>query len=371
MTKADESIGAKVALEDKWKATYGPGAGSLAAMDKFLGGNNRWRTVAQMNFQQRWESLRAKDPARAEVYLSEVEDMLAEASTVTGEFLMDLSPRPDGGELSVADEPPVDDGASESAPEPPAEAAAEVEPEPESEPDGAVAPTPAPATDDDEGIDPAVVDFVPLSRQPVEPEPEPRRLRRMHFVSEVSVPGAKDPTAEVDVRRVNRALLEKLRDKVVDGLAENGIEPTSNRGIGVPYASMINALLIWALDADISGEAIIGESDAAAVEALRGAADNARWGSMFSRMASMEQQLARVSRDADIVRRRTLTIENDAMANGLFSALLLADRYNLVSRPPEIRDVDPQAPQVLELHAHFMEKALAEKKLREEREGRN
>lgn len=355
----DEAIGAKVALEDKWKVTYGPGAGSLAAMDKFLAGNNRWRTVAQMNFKQRWESLRAKDPARAEAYLDEVEGMLAEASTITGEFLMDLSPRPDDGE------PPVADGAPEPAPS--AEAATEVEPEPE--PDEAVAAEAAPVADD--GVDPAVVDFVPLSRQPVEPEPEPRQLRRMHFVSEVSVPGAKDPTAEVDVRRVNRALLEKLRDKVVDGLAENGIEPTSNRGIGVPYASMINALLIWALDADISGEAIIGESDAAAVEALRGAADNARWGSMFSRMASMEQQLARVSRDADIVRRRTLTIENDAMANGLFSALLLADRYNLVSRPPEIRDVDPQAPQVLELHAHFMEKALAEKKLREEREGRN
>lgn len=361
----DEITGAKAALEDKWKATYGPGTGSLGAMDKFLAGDDRWRTVARMNFERQWRSLRAKDPARAEAYLAEVEDMLVEASTIAGEFLMDLSPRPDGD-----DGPPVDDGASEPAAEPSEEAeTAEPEPESESELDEAVA-ADAPAGDDDKGADPAV-GFVPLSRQPVGPEPEPGQLRRMHFVSEVSVPGAKDPTAEVDVRRVNRALLEKLRDKVVDGLVENGIEPTSNRGIGVPYASMINALLIWALDADISGEAIIGESDAAAVEALRGAADNARWGSMFSRLASMEQQLTRVSRDADIVRRRTLTIENDAMANGLFSALLLADRYNLVPRPPEIREVNPQAPQVLELHAHFMEKALAEKKLREEREGRN
>lgn len=363
----DEAAGAKAALEDKWKATYGPGTGSLGAMDKFLAGDDRWRTVARMNFERQWRSLRAKDPARAEEYLAEVEDMLAEASAIAGEFLMDLSPRPDDG-----DEPPVDDGASEPAAEPLEEPeTAEPEPEPESESDEAVAAdAAAPVADDDDGADPAA-DFVPLSRQPVEPEPEPGQLRRMHFVSEVSVPGAKDPTAEVDVRRVNRALLEKLRDKVVDGLAKNGIEPTSNRGIGVPYASMINALLIWALDADISGEAIIGESDAAAVEALRGAADNARWGSMFSRLASMEQQLTRVSRDTDIVRRRTLTIENDAMANGLFSALLLADRYNLVSRPPEIREVNPQAPQVLELHAHFMEKAMAEKKLREEREGRN
>lgn len=369
----DEAAGAKVALEDKWKATYGPGTGSLGAMDKFLAGDDRWRTVARMNFERQWRSLRAKDPARAEAYLAEVEDMLAEASAIAGEFLMDLSPRPDGDDEPPADDgPPVDDGASKPAAEPLEETeTAGVEPEPESESDEAVAAdAAAPAGDDDDGADPAA-GFVPLSRQPVEPEPEPRQLRRMHFVSEVSVPGAKDPTAEVDVRRVNRALLEKLRDKVVDGLVENGIEPTSNRGVGVPYSSMINALLIWALDADISGEAIIGESDAAAVEALRGAADNARWGSMFSRLASMEQQLARVSRDADIVRRRTLTIENDAMANGLFSALLLADRYNLVSRPPEIREVNPQAPQVLELHAHFMEKAMAEKKLREEREGRN